>query len=70
MIGDGDSPPVSLHKVLRCGRPRASNLRQCAVEGCSGRAYKDNPYCPKCTRRYQRHDDPAMVKTRGRKAKG
>lgn len=54
--------------LRRCGR-KPLPQRQCTVEGCNGRAYRDNLYCQKCTRRYQRHGDPTVVCTRGRKCK-
>jgi hypothetical protein len=49
------------------GHPKASVIRQCTVVGCAGRAYKNNPYCQKCTRRFERTGDPTRTRTRGRK---
>jgi hypothetical protein len=60
----------SLHNSPSRGRPRARVIRYCAVPECGARAYKNNPYCPVCTRRAERHGDPTIVLKRGRKAKG
>lgn len=62
-----DTGYKSLQIPRKRGRPRASVTRQCTADGCSKRAYKDNPYCPVCTRRYDRHGDPMITLTRGRK---
>ena len=41
--------------------------RLCEVDGCEERAYGLNLYCPLHRRRFQRHGDPTMRLTRGRK---
>lgn len=48
------------------GRPRMVR-RFCGAQGCTNRAYGNNSYCQRCTRRFQRHGDPNIVLKRGRK---
>lgn len=72
-------PPKAIEREVRISRVlpppkfgrrgrKPHEQRRCGAVLCNGRAYKENPYCPKCTRRFERHGDAGVVLKRGRKA--
>lgn len=46
-----------------------NDVRNCAIEGCTGRVYAAHRFCTMHQLRYERTGDPLLARKRGRKGK-